>query len=95
METFFSTSDKVQHIIKSFNLTKTLFVSSIIIGESHTGKKSLARYLFPDTPLVSGNDQKEVEDALVEVATYREELAAIDRQLKAVSNIFTKVGCFG
>jgi len=64
METFFSTSDKVQHIIKSFNLTKTLFVSSIIIGESHTGKKSLARYLFPNTPLVSGNDQKEVEEAL-------------------------------
>lgn len=64
METFFSTSDKIQHIIKSFNLTKTLFVSSIIIGESHTGKKSLARYLFPDTLLVSGNDQKKVEEAL-------------------------------
>ena len=64
METFFSTSDKVQHIIKSFNLTKTLFVSSIIIGEAHTGKKSLARYLFPKAPLVSGSNQKEVEEAL-------------------------------
>ena len=64
METFFSTSDKVQHIIKSFNLTKTLFVSSIIIGEAHTGKKSLARSLFPDTPLVSGSDQQAVEEAL-------------------------------
>lgn len=64
METFFTTSDKIQHIIKSFNLTKTLFVSSIIIGESHTGKKSLARYLFPNATLVSGRDQKEVEEAL-------------------------------
>jgi DNA-binding NtrC family response regulator len=64
METFFTKSDKVQHIIKSFNLTKSLFVSSIIIGEAHTGKKTLARYLFPDTHLVSGNDQKEVEEAL-------------------------------
>ena len=64
METFFSTSDKVQHIIKSFNLTKTLFVSSIIIGESHTGKKTLAQYLFPKAPLVSGNDQQAVEEAL-------------------------------
>lgn len=64
METFFTTSDKIQHIIKSFNLTKTLFVSSIIIGESHTGKKSLARYLFPNATLVSGSDQKEVEEAL-------------------------------
>jgi len=64
METFFSKSDKIQHIIKSFTLTKTLFVSSIIIGEAHTGKKSLARYLFPDTPVVSGSNQKEVENAL-------------------------------
>ncbi len=64
METFFTTSDKIQHIIKSFNLTKTLFVSSIIIGEAHTGKKSLARYLFPDAPLVSGENQEEVETAL-------------------------------
>ncbi len=64
METFFTTSEKVQHIIKSFNLTKTLFVSSIIIGEAHTGKKSLARYLFPDTPLVSGENQDEVKAAL-------------------------------
>jgi len=64
METFFTTSDKIQHIIKSFHLTKTLYVSSIIIGEAHIGKKSLARYLFPDAPLVSGEDQEEVEIAL-------------------------------
>ncbi|MDQ7047021.1 MAG: hypothetical protein Q9M39_05160 [Sulfurovum sp.] len=64
METFFTTSEKIQHIMKSFNLTKTLFVSSIIIGEAHTGKKSLARYLFPDTELVSGENQEEVIAAL-------------------------------
>ncbi|MEN8727116.1 MAG: helix-turn-helix domain-containing protein [Sulfurovum sp.] len=64
METFFTKSDKIQHIIKSFNLTKTLYVSSIIIGEANTGKKTLARYLFPDTPLVSGESQEEVKIAL-------------------------------
>ena len=64
METFFTTSDKIQHIIKSFNLTKTLFVSSIIIGDAYTGKKSLARYLFPDAHLVSGANQEEVQSAL-------------------------------
>jgi len=64
METFFSTSDKIHHIIKSFNLTKTLFVSSIIIGEPHTGKKSLARYLFPNAHIISGEKQQEVEEAL-------------------------------
>lgn len=64
MGTFLTTSDKIQHIIKSLNLTKTLFVSSIIIGEAHTGKKSLARHLFPNAPLVSGENQKEVKTAL-------------------------------
>jgi len=64
METFVTTSENIQHIIKSFNLTKTLYVSSIIIGEAHTGKKSLARYIFPNAILVSGLDQKEVESAL-------------------------------
>ncbi len=66
METFFTTSDKVQHIIKSFNLTKTLLVSSIIVGDPHTGKKSLARHLFPHVPEVSGYHQSEVEAALKE-----------------------------
>jgi len=64
METFFTTSDKIEHIIKSFNLTKTLFVSSIIIGAPYTGKKTLARYLFPDAFLVSGENQEAVQDAL-------------------------------
>ena len=66
METFFTTSDKIQHIIKSFNLTKTLFVSSIIIGEAHTGKKTLAKYLYPNAPLVSGEDQEEVQKVIAQ-----------------------------
>jgi len=66
METFFTTSQKIQHIIKSFNLTKTLFVSSIIIGDTHTGKKTLARYLFPNAPLVSAKNCEEVEATLMQ-----------------------------
>ena len=67
MEQFFSNSEQVQNIIKGFNLTKTLFVSSIIIGEPNIGKKSLARYLFPNAPLVSGSDQEAVIKLLSEV----------------------------
>jgi len=66
MEQFFTKSDQIQNIIKGFNLTKTLFVSSIIIGEANIGKKSLARHLFPHAQLVSGKNQKEVELALEE-----------------------------
>lgn len=67
MEQFFTNSEQIQNIIKGFNLTKTLFVSSIIIGEPNIGKKSLARYLFPNAPLVSGKNQVEVEKLLTEV----------------------------
>ena len=66
MEQFFTNSEHVQNIIKGFNLTKTLFVSSIIIGEANIGKKLLAQYLFPEAPVVSGADQKAVELALKE-----------------------------
>jgi len=64
METFFTNSDKIQNIIKSFNLTKSLFVSSIIIGDAHTGKKTLAKYLFPKAYLVSAIDNKALKEAL-------------------------------
>jgi len=64
MEQFFTRSEYVQNIIKGFNLTKTLFVSSIIIGEAHTGKKLLAMSLFPQAHIVSGEDQEAVEEAL-------------------------------
>ena len=66
MESFYTQSQQVQQIIKGLNLTKTLFVSSIIIGEPHTGKKTLVRYLFPDAPVVSGEDQEAVESLLQE-----------------------------
>jgi DNA-binding protein Fis len=67
MAYFFTNSPEVQSIIKGINLTKTLFVSSIIIGEPHIGKKHLVRYLFPHTPIVSGKNQEEVEALLSKV----------------------------
>jgi len=64
MQQFFTKSEQVHNIIKGFNLTKTLFVSSIIIGEEHIGKKLFVKHLFPDAPVVSGEDQGAVVDAL-------------------------------
>lgn len=66
MEQFFTKSEHVQNIIKGFNLTKTLFISSIIIGEENIGKKLLAKHLFPNAKVVSGDDQQAVEAALRE-----------------------------
>lgn len=83
MEVFFTTSEKIKHIIKSFNLTKTLFVSSIIIGEANTGKRTLARTLFPDAKIVSGEDQNEVTNALM----HNDELIITDFEKLSNQNI--------
>lgn len=64
MQQFLTQSKAIQEIIKSFNLTKTLFVSSILVGEKYTGKKSLIKYLFPSTPWVDGSALDEVTEAL-------------------------------
>ncbi|MCD6654814.1 MAG: Fis family transcriptional regulator [Sulfurovum sp.] len=66
MEQFYTKCEQIQNIIKGLNLTRTLFVSSIVLGEAHTGKKTLVRTLFPDITTVSGSNQKEVESALEE-----------------------------
>lgn len=66
MEQFFTNSEHVQNIVKGLNLTKTLIVSSIIIGEENIGKKLLASNIFPTTHVVSGENQEAVEEALRE-----------------------------
>ncbi|MDD2451399.1 helix-turn-helix domain-containing protein [Sulfurovum sp.] len=64
MKYFYTKSEQIQSIIKGLNLTKTLFVSSIIIGPEYTGKKSLAQSIFPHAPMVSGEDQEKIKTAL-------------------------------
>lgn len=64
MKHFYTKSKQIQSIIKGLNLTKTLYVSSIIIGPAHTGKKTLAASLFPNAPVVSGENQEELKAVL-------------------------------
>jgi DNA-binding protein Fis len=64
MLSYVAKSHQVRQIIKGLELTRPLYVSSIIIGEPHTGKKALFSHLFPDTPVVSGHDQDATESAL-------------------------------
>jgi len=64
MHNFTSKSSTIQDIIKGLNLTKSLFVSSIIIGEPHTGKKALISSIFEDLPLVSAKDSDILKDAI-------------------------------
>jgi len=40
---FLSNSPQIEKISKGFNLSRSLFVSSLLIGEEHTGKKTLIK----------------------------------------------------
>jgi len=61
---FLSNSTQVKNIIKGLTLSKSLFVSILITGEPHTGKKSLVKSLFKEQNFVDGANSKEVTKAL-------------------------------
>ena len=61
---FLSNSPQIDNIIKGFTLTKSLFVSSILIGEKHTGKKTLIQTLFPNTLYIDAKNGEELASVL-------------------------------
>ncbi len=63
---FIAKSAQLNNLVKSLQLTKKFFVSSLIIGEAYSGKKSIAQYILPDTPLVNGEELQSVLDALAQ-----------------------------
>jgi DNA-binding protein Fis len=61
---FLSNSSQIDNIVKGFTLTKSLFVSSLLIGETHTGKKTLIQTLFPNSVYIDANNGEELLSAL-------------------------------
>jgi len=61
---FLSNSPQIDNIVKGLTLTKSLFVSSLIFGEKHTGKRTLVQSLFPNTICVDASNQEELYNAL-------------------------------
>jgi DNA-binding protein Fis len=64
---FLSSSSEVKSIIRGLSLTKPLFVSSILMGERYSGKKSIIKELFPNSPFIDAKNTKELEDTLKKV----------------------------
>jgi len=62
---FIGNSTQVEHIVKSLTLTKSLMVSSILIGQPHTGKKSLVRSIFPKALFVDASSQQNLDELLL------------------------------
>ncbi|MCK4441361.1 MAG: Fis family transcriptional regulator [Sulfurovaceae bacterium] len=61
---FLSNSAQINNIIKGLTISKSLFVSVIIIGEPHTGKKSLVKMLFPNSKFIDANNEEKMLKAL-------------------------------
>ena len=57
-------NETVRKIMRALQLTRGLYVSSILIGEPHTGKSTLIDTLFPEIPHGDGRDQEAVEALL-------------------------------
>jgi len=61
---FFTKSAKIDNINKGLTLTRSLYVSSLLIGEAHTGKKSFIHMLFPNSIYVDAQNGEELYAAL-------------------------------
>jgi len=61
---FIANSDASLEALKTANLLKSLPVNAFIFGQSGTGKKSLAKYILPNAPIVDAHRYDELEDTL-------------------------------
>jgi DNA-binding protein Fis/predicted kinase len=61
---FLSNCVQIDNIVKGLTISKSLFISAIVVGEPHTGKKTLVRMLFPHSKFIDANNTEEVLKAL-------------------------------
>jgi DNA-binding protein Fis len=71
-------SAAVEQIRRGLELTRGLYVASLLWGEPHTGKRTLVGRLFPDLPVVSGEDEKAL------LATLEREQALVITEFEAI-----------
>jgi len=66
---FLSNSVQIKNIIKGLTISKSLFVSVMVVGEPHTGKKTLIKMLFPNSKFI---DARNEENMLKSLESYDE-----------------------
>lgn len=64
---FTAESSASKEAFKTATLLKTLNVNSLITGETGVGKKSLAQYILPNTPIIDASNFDELLTALASV----------------------------
>jgi len=63
---FLSNSPQIDKITKGLTLSRSLFVSSLLMGEEHTGKKTFIKMLFPNVIYVDASQEEELTLALTQ-----------------------------
>lgn len=66
---FITVSDASSEAFKTATLLKTLNVNSLITGESGVGKKSIAKYILPNAPIL---DASHFDELLIAIESHRE-----------------------
>jgi DNA-binding NtrC family response regulator len=61
---FITASSASTEAFKTANLLKTLSVNALIVGESGTGRRTLARYILPTAPVLDASNFDELLTAL-------------------------------
>ncbi len=59
-----SKNPTVRQIEESLKLTRNLFISSLLYGEPHSGKRTLIRRIFPTLPIVDAREERELAQLL-------------------------------
>lgn len=59
-----SENPRVRQIEESLKLTRNLFISSLLFGEPHSGKRTLIRRIFPALPFVDAKEERELAQLL-------------------------------
>lgn len=71
---FVTENETTKEIMRGLSLSGSLYVSSIIIGEPYTGKKSMIKKLFPDITSIEVNSNADI-DEIAETLKEHNELA--------------------
>jgi DNA-binding protein Fis len=76
--------NKIEQIIKGLTLSKSLLLSSIIIGEPYTGKMTLVRSVYPQALYIDAKDKDALKHAL---SNYQELIIYNFEQIKDLSSL--------
>jgi len=76
--------NKIEQITKGLTLSKSLLLSSILIGEPYSGKMTLVRSIYPHSTYVDAKDIDELEHAL---SNYQEIIIYNFEKIKDIASL--------